>query len=211
MPERRFQDVVASKELLRQIVGEPSDLVLRKQRDRLDPHARQFIARAPFLVIGTVGLDQVGDVSPRGDAAGFVLVLDDHTLAIPERPGNRRSDTLVNILETGSVGLIFMVPGREETLRVNGHGRIVRDAEVLDRTTSRGHRPALAIVVDVRECFFHCAKAFKRSGLWHSASWPDTSDMPSLAQILMDQVNPANSSLQELAQQIEESYAKRLY
>ena len=211
MPERYFKDVVASKELLREIVGQPSELVLRKQRARLDQHARQFIARSPFLVIGTAGPDQIGDVSPRGDAAGFVLVLDDHTLAIPERPGNRRSDTLVNILQTRGVGLIFMIPGREETLRVNGHGRIVRDADVLERTTSRGNRPALAIVVDVRECYFHCAKAFKRSGLWHSASWPDSTDMPSLAHILMDQVNPANTSLQELAQQIEESYAKRLY
>ncbi len=211
MPTPRFHDVVASTEALREIVGHPSELVVRKQLTRLDDHARRFIELSPFLVIGTSGSDQIGDVSPRGDAAGFVLILDEHTLVIPERPGNRRSDTLVNILETGGVGLIFMVPGREDTLRVNGRGSIVRDAELLDRTTARGNRPTVAIVVDVRECFFHCAKAFKRSGLWQPATWPDSAGMASLAQILMDQVHPANTSVVELEQQIAESYAKRLY
>lgn len=211
MANSRFHDVVATREALREIVGHPSELVVRKQLTRLDPHARRFIDLSPFLVIGTSGAGQSGDVSPRGDAPGFVAVLDDNTLVIPERPGNRRSDTLVNILETGGVALIFMVPGREETLRVNGQACIVRDADLLDRTTSRGNRPSLVIVVDVRECFFHCAKAFKRSALWQPASWPDAKGMASLAQILMDQVHPANTSLVELEQQVAESYAKRLY
>ena len=211
MATARLHDVVATKEALREIVGHPSELVVRKQMARLDQHACRYIALSPFLAIGTSGLNGVGDVSPRGDAAGFVLVLDDNTLAIPERPGNRRSDTLVNILETGGVGLIFMVPGREETLRVNGKGSIVRDAGLLDRTTSRGNRPSVVIVVDVQECFFHCAKAFKRSGLWQPATWPDSAGMASLAQILIDQTRPPNTSVAELEQQIAESYAKRMY
>ncbi len=206
-----FVDVVSSVDALREIMGTPSDLVVRKQLGHLDPHARRFIERSPFLLIGTSGPDQTGDVSPRGDAPGFVLVLDDKTLVIPERPGNRRTDTLLNILRTGGVGLIFLIPGIEETLRVNGRASIVRDAAVLERTAAHGKLPVLAIAVEVRECFFHCAKAFKRSSLWKPETWPGRAGMASLAQIMMDQVQPENTSVQDLEQQIAESYAKRLY
>ena len=211
MPHPPFVDVVTSVESLREIMGTPSELVVRKQLDQLDPHARRFIARSPFLLIGTAGPDQIGDVSPRGDAPGFVLVLDHHTLVIPERPGNRRTDTLLNILRTGGVGLIFLVPGIEETLRVNGRASIVRDAALLERTAAHGKLPVLAIAVEVRECFFHCAKAFKRSGLWKPETWPGRAGMASLAQILMDQLQPTDTSLDVLEQQIAESYATRLY
>ncbi len=206
-----FVDVVSSVESLRDIMGTPSDMVVRKQLDYLDPHARRFIERSPFLLIGTTGPDQIGDVSPRGDAPGFVVVLDDRTLVIPERPGNRRVDTLRNILNTGGVGLLFLVPGVEETLRVNGRASVVRDGALLDRLVARGKRPLLAIGVEVRECFFHCAKAFKRSSLWQPDTWQGRGDMASLAQILADQVKPANTSVQELEAQIAESYATRLY
>lgn len=211
MPHHPFKEVVSSVESLREIMGTPSELVIRKQLDHLDPHARAFIARSPFLVIGTTGPGQVGDVSPRGDAPGFVAVLDDHTLVIPERPGNRRLDTLLNVLQTGSVGLIFMVPGVEETLRVNGRACIVRDEALLERMSAKGKRPLLGIGVEVQECFFHCAKAFKRSGLWKPETWSSRAGMASLAQILVDQIKPENTSVEELEKQIAESYATRLY
>lgn len=211
MPHHPFQEVVTSVESLREIMGTPSELVIRKQLDRLDPHARAFIARSPFLVIGTHGQGQVGDVSPRGDAPGFVAVLDDHTLVIPERPGNRRLDTLLNVLQTGGVGLIFMIPGVEETLRVNGRACIVRDEALLERMTAKGKRPLLGIGVEVQECFFHCAKAFKRSGLWQPETWASGIGMASLAQILVDQIKPENTSVEDLEKQIAESYATRLY
>ena len=129
----------------------------------------------------------------------------------PERPGNRRLDTLLNIMHTGGVGLLFMVPGVEETLRINGRARIVRDAALLERMSAQGKQPLLAIGVHVRECFFHCAKAFKRSRLWEPGSWPSRDGLASLAQIMIDQTKPANTSLQELEDQIAESYANRLY
>ena len=211
MPNPHFSDIITSVDALRQVMGTPSELVVRKQLDRLDAHARRFIALSPFLMVGTSGPDQTGDVSPRGDAPGFVLVLDDNTLLIPERPGNRRTDTLVNILHAGGVGLIFLIPGVEETLRVNGRASIVRDHALLARLQAQGKQPLLAIAVEVRECFFHCAKAFKRSGLWKPDSWPGSTGLASLAQIMMDQVKPTNTTVQELEDQIAESYAKRLY
>lgn len=210
-PYHPFNEVVTSVQSLREIMGTPSELVIRKQLNQLDPHARAFIARSPFLAIGTHGQGQIGDVSPRGDAPGFVLVLDNHTLVIPERPGNRRLDTLLNVLQTGGVGLIFMVPGVEETLRVNGRACIVRDEALLERMTAKGKRPLLGIGVEVQECFFHCAKAFKRSGLWQPQTWASRGGMASLAQILVDQTKPENTSVEDLEKQIAESYATRLY
>lgn len=211
MSHYAFKDVVTDSVALRDIMGVPSELVIRKQLDRLDGHARNFISRSPFLVIGTHGENQLGDVSPRGDAPGFVTVLDDNTLFIPERPGNRRLDTLLNILQTGGVGLIFMVPGIEETLRVNGRASLVRDEALLERTSAQGKRPLLGIGVHVHGCFFHCAKAFKRSKLWHNETWPGRAGMASLAQILVDQTQPADTSVEQLETQIAESYATRLY
>ncbi len=211
MPKHTFVDVITSETALRDAMGSPSDLVVRKQLDHLDVHARRFIERSPFLLIASSGLDHVGDVSPRGDAPGFVAILDEHTLVIPERPGNRRIDTLRNILHTGGVGLIFLIPGFEETLRVNGRARIVRDETLLARTSAQGKLPTLVIVVEVLECFFHCAKAFKRSALWQPRTWPARDSMASLAQIMMDQVKPPDTSLDDLEQMIAESYAQRLY
>ncbi len=212
-PARRqpFTDLVTSEVALRELLGHPSELVIRKQLSALDGHCRAFIALSPFLLLGTVGAAGGCDVSPRGDAPGFVLALDDRTLVIPERPGNRRFDTLRNILQTGAIGMLFIVPGVEETLRVNGRARIVRDADVLERTVARGKRPLLAIGVEVEECFFHCAKAFKRSGLWDSAGWPDRAALPSLGRILVDQVRPPDTTIDDLERYIEESYTKRLY
>jgi hypothetical protein len=161
--------------------------------------------------VGTFDANGACDVSPRGDAPGFVAVLDEKTLAIPERLGNRRLDSLLNVLETGAVGLLFLVPGFEETLRVNGRALVVRDADVLERTAVRGKPPAVAIGVEVEECFLHCAKAFKRSGLWEAGRRPERSALPSLGRIFRDQGAVPGASAEDLEGRIEESYAKRLY
>ncbi len=206
-----FRDIVTSEAALRELLGEPSDLVIRKQLAALDRHSRAFIALSPFVLVGTAGATGACDVSPRGDAPGFVLVLDEKTLVIPERPGNRRADTLRNILQTGAVGLLFVIPGVEETLRVNGRACLVRDAAILERLAARGKQPPIAIGVEVDECFLHCAKAFKRSRLWDGESWPDRAALPSLAQMILDQVRPPGTTVEDLEAYIAESYAKRLY
>ncbi len=207
----RFTDLVTSEAELRALLGEPGEVVVRKQLPALDRHCRAFIARSPFMLLGTANERGDCDVSPRGDAPGFVLVLDDHTLAIPDRPGNRRIDSLRNIVAHGGVGLLFMVPGVEETLRINGRACIVRDNDLLARLEARGKVPTLAIVVTVAEAFLHCAKALKRSQLWDTATWPERSALPTLAQMIHDQVPMPNVTVEELDASFEESYRKRLY
>jgi PPOX class probable FMN-dependent enzyme len=198
---------VTSEAELRDLIGQPVELSLRKQLAYLDRHCRAFIALSPFVLVGSV--DHTGriDVTPRGDAPGFVMVLDEKTLVIPERPGNRRLDTLTNVLKTARVGLLFMIPGVEETLRINGSASIVRDAAILDRAVVRDKRPLVAIAVEVEECFMHCAKALKRSNLWEPAGWPERGALPSLAEMLMDQACPADFTLGELEADVEEDNA----
>ncbi len=208
---RTFHDTVRTEAELRGIMGTPGELAAGKQLDRLDRHCRSFIALSPFVLVGTFDAGGACDVSPRGDDPGFVTVLDEKTLAIPERPGNRRLDSLLNVLQTGSVGLLFLVPGFEETLRINGRASVVRDADILERIAARGKPPAVAIGVEVEECFLHCAKAFKRSGLWEAQGWPERSALPSLGQMFRDQGAVPGASAKDLEGRIEESYAKRLY
>lgn len=206
-----FTDLVTAEDELRALLGEPSDMVVRKQLPALDKHCRAFIARSPFLLLGTTNAQGDCDVSPRGDAPGFVLVLDDRTLVIPDRPGNRRIDSLRNIIAHGGVGLLFMVPGVEETLRVNGRACIVRDAELMARLEARGKVPKLAIVVTVGEAFLHCAKALKRSQLWDATTWPERAALPTLAQMIHDQVPMPGVTVEELDASLAEGYRTRLY
>ncbi len=173
---------ITTADELRDVVGEPVRRAVLKQRDRLDGIDRAFIAHSPFLVIATSGRDGSVDVSPKGDPAGSVHVLDDHTLAIPDRPGNRRVDGFGNILENPHVGLIFLVPGRSDTLRVNGTARILRDPSYAEALRHRGHVPRLVLEVGVEEVFTHCAKALLRAGLWKPEQWPED-DLPSIAQM----------------------------
>ena len=207
----QFQHVVTSEAELREVVGVPSDLVLRKQLPALDAHCRAFIARSPFVLVGTAGASGGCDVSPRGDGPGFALVLDERTLLIPDRPGNRRVDGFRNVLENPHVGLLFVIPGMEETLRVNGRARIVRDPDLMERMAVMGKVPTLALAVEVEEAFLHCAKAFKRSRLWQAESWPDRAALPSLGRMLLDQAKPTDATAEQLDAAIEESYANRLY
>jgi uncharacterized protein len=210
MDHNLFNDVVTSEDELRLLLGMPSELVLRKQLPALDPHSRAFIALSPFVLISTANATGECGVSPRGDAPGAVLVLDDRRLVIPDRPGNRRIDTLRNIVANPQVGLLFLIPGVEETLRVNGRAYLTRDEALLERTAAQGKRPKLAIGVEVRECFLHCAKAFRRSRLWDSTCWPERSALPTLGQMLIDQLQ-LQVTAEALDCDIEEGYATRLY
>ena len=183
-----FRDQVTSLETLRAIIGgEPSELARRKELSALDTHARSFIERSPFLLLGTAGADGRCDVSPKGDAPGFVHVLDDHHLVIPDRPGNKRLDGMRNILANPHVGVIFLVPGNDFTLRVNGRAAITRDPELLGTLTAQGKTPLLAIGVEVEEVFLHCARSFRRGRLWDSSSWPGADALPSMPCILYEQ------------------------
>lgn len=206
----RFEQVVTSDAALREILGEPWEVNLCKELSSLDSHCRSFISRSPFALLGTAGADGRCDVSPRGDAPGFVVVLDDKTLVIPERPGNRRGDSLRNVLANPQVGLLFVVPGADETLRVNGRAMIVRDEWVLAPASVGGKQPLLGIAVDVEECFLHCGRAFKRARLWEADSWPAQGVLPSLAQMLMDHARPTDCTLEEMEGDVAEAY-ERLY
>jgi len=185
MTTRQFTKTIETEDALREVIGYPSQRVVEKFVTEIDEMCANFIAHSPFILISSYDAQGNADISPKGDPAGFVQLLDNKTLLIPDRPGNRRADTLTNIIQTGKVALLFLVPGRQETLRVNGTAQIVMDDDLMDRFIVKGKRPTLLIAVTVDEAFFHCAKCVVRSNLW---SVDDTSnDMPSLAEILVNQ------------------------
>ena len=205
-----FKDIVASEDELRALVGEPSERAVKKEIDTLDVYARAFIANAPFLLLATSGADGRCDVSPKGDAPGFVRVLDDHHLVIPDRPGNRRVDGMRNMITNAHVGLIFMIPGREDTLRVNGRAWIVRDSDLIATMAVNGKLPQLAIGVQVEECFFHCPKAFRRSSLWQHEKWPAPDVVASFAQMIFDRTK-LGGSVEEIQKDLDERLRTSLY
>ena len=206
-----FQHVVTTAHELRELIGSPNERAVQKDVGRLDEHARAFVARSPFLLLATAGASGRCDVSPKGDAPGFVRVLDATHLVIPDRPGNKRLDGMRNLLQNPHAGMIFLVPGREETLRVNGRVSIIRDAAILDALIAHGKRPALAIAVEVEECFFHCPKAFRRSRLWEPGAWPERAALPSMARVLFEQLKPADTTLEEYERQSEDGLRRTLY
>lgn len=183
-----FRDRIETEDALREHYRQPSDITRRKRIDHLDEHCRAFVDHAPFVLVGTAAPDGTADVSPKGGPPGFVVVLDEHRLAIPDLAGNNLLDSLTNLVANPSIGLLFLVPGMEETLRVNGRGCITRDPAVLDACAVKDRRPTAAIGVDVTEAFVHCAKAFRRSGLWDPDAWPDRSDLSSAACMLRDHI-----------------------
>ncbi len=161
-----FAETVTTLEELREVIAPPSDLVTSKEVSELDEHCRNFIARSPFILIASTDGEGSIDISPKGDPAGFVRVLDDRTLAIPDRPGNHRADTFVNVIRHPFIGLIFLIPGTKNTLRVRGRATIVRDLELRETMAVNGRLPELALVVGVTTAYFHCAKCIIRSRLW---------------------------------------------
>lgn len=204
----KFNKTIENEEELRSIIGFPSELVKRKVITYLDSHCDDFISKSPFLVVSTTDDEGYCDVSPRGDAPGFVLVLDEKRLIIPERPGNRRIDSMRNILSNPRVGLLFVIPGMEETLRVNGKATLVKDEEILEKMKVKERKPLLGIGVEVEECFIHCAKAFKRSKLWESNSWASKELLPLASSILSAH---SKISKEDVVDILEEDYTKQLY
>jgi len=194
---------------LRGCYPRPLERSLRKSLTKLDAHMRHFISLSPFLCLGTSG-DGGGDVTPRGDSPGFVHVLDDQTLLIPDWPGNNRLDSLTNVVANPNVGLLFLVPGVNETLRVNGSAEITMEPALLERWTVNGKHPRSAMRVTVREAYLHCAKALMRAKLWEDDYRIERKELPTYAQMLKDQ-GVTTQSVDELQAAIDESYRTRLY
>ncbi|HEX8730826.1 MAG TPA: MSMEG_1061 family FMN-dependent PPOX-type flavoprotein [Ktedonobacterales bacterium] len=208
-----LREPVTSLAALRELIAapEPDAPAVRKEIATLDEHCRRFIALAPLLFISSVNDAGRCDVSPRGDAPGFARVLDATRLVIPERPGNHRADTLRNILEHPRVGLLFLIPGLRETLRVNGVARLYTDAALLDSMRMEGKRPQLAIVVEAEEVFMHCGRALVRSRLWRAETWPARDALPDAARIFADHIAAPDITREIAEEALETSYTTDLY
>ena len=206
--------IVNSEDDLRKLFGKTHDLAQKKVQTELDPYAKEFIARSPFLCLGTQSSDGKADVSPRGDAPGFVKILDSRTIALPDRPGNNRLDSLSNIISNAAVGLIFIVPGFEDTLRVNGRAKLVTDKDLLSQMSVNGKVPKIAVVVEIETVFLHCAKAFRRSKLWDVEQHQNRQAMPSLVKMILDQTGDAPTEQDEqkkLDDDLERDYRSTMY
>ena len=201
---------ITSEAQLRALLGEPVPAALAKERSSLDEFDRLWLAASPFCLVATSGVDGRCDVSPKGDPPGFTVVLDDRTIELPERAGNRRADGFRNILTNPHVGLIHVLPGRTDTLRINGRARLVTDPDLLDRMVVKGHRPLLATVVEIEEVFHHCGKAFLRSELWDPATWDRADHVPSRPRIAQRLERP-HESLEALERYYGPGYAAGLY
>jgi PPOX class probable FMN-dependent enzyme len=211
MAQAPFGDLVQSEMELREVVPEPPEdsPPRRKQIDHLDAHCRDFIARSPFFLLATASSAGDCDASPRGGPPGFVRLLDERRLIVPEYPGNRRADSHRNLLENPRAAMLFAIPGLRETLRVAGRAYITRDKELLAAMGVNGRAPKLGIGLEVEEAFIHCAKAFIRSHLWEPESWPE--ELPSAAAILREHMDVPDLTTADVAARLEEGYAKRLY
>ena len=205
-----FERVIETEEALREVMGAPMQRAVQKEITRLDAHCRALIAASPFVIVSSGNASGGMDASPKGDAPGFVRVLDDETLAIPDRPGNRRADTFTNVLANPRVGLLFLIPGKLETLRVNGRARIVHDAALRQSMAVDGKLPQLVLVVTVEQAFIHCGKCMIRSRLWQPEAWRDVNALPSQAQCLVDHGGLAES-VADVQASIEKSRAENLY
>jgi uncharacterized protein len=194
---------------LRATYAQPSELAVKKELAFIDRHARDFIARSPFVVISTADADGWPDGSPRGDAAGFVAVIDEHRLQLPDRPGNNRLDSFQNLLANPKIALLFVVPDRRETLRVNGTARLLTDEALRARHAVNG-KPARAVVeVTAKSVYFQCGKALIRSGLWQQEKWPSLDGMATFAEAISDQVKGLDPVASE--QRLEKAYRETLY
>jgi uncharacterized protein len=202
--------VIERVEELREFYDAPMERAVMKDIGRLDEMSRRLIAAAPMVFVATYSAEGQADVSPRGGQPGFVTVLDEQHLAIPDATGNRRLDTLENVVESGRIGLIFVIPGRDTTLRVNGPAHVTADPEVLERLTPVGKPPRTAIVVEAEEVYAHCPKAFIRSKLWDPASWPDPGSLPTPAEVSVAHQRDPNWTVEQEEERIAESIRTRL-
>jgi PPOX class probable FMN-dependent enzyme len=201
---------ITTRDELRTVYKPVSDGAVRKELKALDRHCVSFIGRSPFVLIGTSDGKGHADVTPKGDMPGFVAVLDRNTIAIPDRPGNNRLDTLENLIDEPAIGLIFFIPGMNETLRINGTARMTADDELRQRFEIDGRLPQSVIVVTVEATYMHCAKAFMRSKLWQPDTWPDRGTLPTLGQILTDQL-ALDQSAASMDDWLDEAYANSMW
>ncbi len=210
-PKTDWAEISSLDELV-ELLGEPAPLARDKGRAALLDVDRDWLAASPFCMMATASATGECDASPKGDPAGqFVHVIDEHTIALAERPGNRRADGYKNILQNPHVGLNFFIPGRGDTLRINGRARLVSDAPFFDEMVVKGHRPLLAVVVDIEDLFFHCAKAFLRSGLWNPETWAPDARVPRRA-LIAQQVERPGMSIEQLDEYYApDNYAQGLY
>lgn len=206
-------DEISSVEALRQLYDSPMKLAVKKQKCELDRYSRQFLELSAFSILATSDSNGNMDCSPRGDYPGFIQILDDEIIAIPDRPGNNRLDSLNNIIENSNVGLLLLVPGFKECLRINGKAVISINDDLIRRAEYKGKLPKSIIVISIREIYFHCAKAITRAKLWESEFHVDRSVMPRLGKILMEQVNPSSSEedIKKVEDLIEERAKTTLY
>lgn len=196
---------------LHALLGRPNDRARTKERTRLTPVDRRWLAASPFCLVGTSDAAGHCDVSPKGDPAGFTVVLDDTTIALPERPGNKRADGFHNLLSNPHIGLLYLIPGRGDTLRINGRARILSDAPFFDDMIVKGHRPRFAVLVDIDTVFYHCAKSFLRSALWDPATW-DPTVLPRVAEIIAAVQPDIDESIADLDRHYEpQNYLGKLY
>ena len=205
-----FDKALTGEDQLRAIYGEPMQRALKKDVAALDEMCRRLIAASPMVLVASYSADGRCDVTPRGGPPGFASVLDDRRLAIPDATGNRRLDTLTNIVATGRAGLIFLIPGRDTTLRVNGPACVTDDPELLSALNAVGKPPRTAIVVEAEEAYAHCPKAFVRSKLWDPATWPAADDLPSAAEVRLAHSRDPELTLEQVEHQQQESLLYRL-
>ena len=203
-------EFITDREALRRHYRAPGDGAVKKELRRLDHHARSFLARSPFVLVGSSDDKGNADVTPKGDKPGFVAVLDDNTIAIPDRPGNNRLDTLENVIVNPAVGLLFLIPGMNETLRINGEARLTADPVLREQLAAEGKPPVTVLVVAIKAVYMHCAKAFMRSELWAPGTWPDRASLPTLGRMLRDQLALAENA-EALDRSLDESYRKTMW
>ncbi len=206
-----FARALRSPSELREVYRQPQQGALAKQLDHLDGHCRRLIAHAPFLVLATASAEGACDASPRGGPPGFVTVLDDHRLGIPDLAGNNRLDSMSNIVTSAGVALWFCIPGLDETLRVNGRAAVTIDPGTRAACTVGGIEPRVVIGVDVVDAYIHCAKALRRAGLWQPERWPDLSDLPSVPAMLRDHCNLPDQDEAAVHQRLEAAYATTMW
>ncbi|MEP2989789.1 MAG: MSMEG_1061 family FMN-dependent PPOX-type flavoprotein [Parasphingorhabdus sp.] len=207
----QFDETVETEEQLRSLVGTPIDSVVEKSLDHIDDLFERFIAASPFVVISSRGRSGTMDLSPKGDPAGFIKVLDRNTLVFPERPGNRRADTLHNILHNPSIGLIFLIPNMPDTLRVAGTAKIVQDRKLQQELAVDGKEPILLIAIDVHMAFMHCAKCMIRSKLWKPEQWQSVDGVPRLSDAVIKQLKLAKQEEQMVHDYLRKDQTDRLY
>jgi hypothetical protein len=208
--EARFKEVIKSESEVRAILGSPGKIAVKKALPHMNEHHQAMIRRSPFILIATYDATGMMDISPKGDPEGFVTILDSTTIAIPDRPGNRRADTITNLLTNDRIAVLFLIPGKGESLRISGRAIVVRDIQLRDAMKVQGKTPELAIVVEAEEAFSHCARCVIRSNLWSPEHWPKSSDLPSHAEALL-YASQVPVPLDELTNEVQIGYKERLY